>query len=219
MSVSRISAIGALLFTAAALPSLASDGYLRYPDIHGDRVVFTAEADLWMASAQGGSARRLTIHPGTETFPKFSPDGKWIAFTGQYDGNADVFVMGTEGGEPRRLTWHPAADEVIGWTPDGERIIFRSRRNDPHGSFDLFFVPAEGGDAEELPLGWAARIAIDPESGLWAFNRTQRDTRTWKRYRGGTATKIWVGSPKKADFKEISRFDGMNAFPMWNGGR
>jgi tricorn protease len=204
---------------AIAGPSLASDGYLRYPDIHGDTVVFTAEADLWTAPASGGSARRLTIHDGTETFPKFSPDGKWIAFTGQYDGNADVYLVMAEGGEPRRLTWHPAADQVVDWTPDGKSVIFRSGRNEPHGNFELFTVPAGGGDAEEMPLGWASRIDIEADTGRWAFNRTQRDTRTWKRYRGGTATTIWVGNPKKADFKEITAFEGMNAFPMWHGGR
>jgi tricorn protease len=195
------------------------EGYLRHPDIQGDSVVFTAEGDLWLAPAAGGKASRLTNHVGNEYFPKFSPDGGRIAFTGQYDGNGDVFVISAEGGEPRRLTWHPSSDEVLGWTPDGERILFRSNREDPHGSYHLFSIPAKGGDPEQLPLGWAARLGIDPDSGRWAFNRTSRENRTWKRYRGGTATAIWVGHPDRADFKQITDFAGMNAFPMWHGGR
>jgi len=197
----------------------STEGYLRYPDIQDDSVVFTAEDDLWLAPTSGGTARRLTIHVGREYFPKFSPDGELIAFTGQYDGNADVYVVAAAGGEPRRLTWHPSGDEVVGWTPDGKQIVFRSRRQEPHGSYEMFTIPATGGDPVKLPLGWVARLDIDPDSGRYAFNRTSRETRTWKRYRGGTATAIWVGRPDRGDYEQITAFDGMNAFPMWNDGR
>jgi tricorn protease len=199
--------------------SAESDGYLRYPDIHGDRVVFVAEADVWIAPVSGGAARRITVHPGGELLPKFSPDGRWIAFSGRYDGNTDVFVVSSDGGEPRRLTWHPGGDEVIGWTPDGRQVVFRSSREEPLGRSELFLVPAKGGDISKMPLGWAARIDIDPESGRYAFTRTQRERRTWKRYRGGTATKIWVGDPAKGRYEQINRFIGMNSFPMWHDGR
>ena len=184
-----------VLLTSPAVLADSGDGYLRYPDIHDNLVVFGAEADLWLAPVDGGAGRRLTTHSGTEYFPQFSPDGKTIAFTGEYDGNRDIFVVPTMGGEPRRLTWHPGADEVIGWTPDGSDVLFRSRRSEPHGNYELFSIPSTGGDPEKLPLGWAARLAIDPDSGLWAFNRKQRETRNWKRYRGGTAPDIWVGHP------------------------
>ena len=90
-----------------------------------------AEGDLWLVADLGGVARRLTTHPGNEYFPRFSPDGKWIAFTGEYDGNPDVFVVPAEGGEPRRLTWSPGADQVVGWTPDGAKVLFRSRAENP----------------------------------------------------------------------------------------
>jgi tricorn protease len=209
-----------VLLTAASGWVLASaEGYLRYPDIHDDSVVFTAEDDLWLAPASGGTARRLTVHVGREYYPKFSRDGKFIAFTGQYDGNADVYVVSATGGEPRRLTWHPSADEVLGWTPNGKEIVFRSGREEPHGSFEIFTIPAAGGDATKLPLGWVARLEIDPGSGRYAFNRTSRENRTWKRYRGGTATAIWVGDPDRGDYEQITAFDGMNAFPMWHDGR
>jgi len=204
---------------AALAPALAGDeGYLRYPDLHGDRVVFVAEADLWIAPVDGGAAHRLTTDVGSESFPRFSPDGKSIAFTGEYDGNADVFIVATEGGEPRRLTWHPGADIVVGWSPGGERVLFASSREQPHGSSELFAVAAGGGDAEKLPIGWATHLDIESASGRWAFTRT-RGGGTWKRYRGGTAQSIWVGSAERADFREVTTFEGMNAFPMGHGGR
>ena len=112
---------------------------LRFPDIHGDRVVFTYGGDIWTASASGGSATRLTAHPGVELFAKFSPDGNWIAFTGQYDGDEQVYVVPTNGGEPRQLTFYPARgplaprwgwdNQVYGWSRDGKRIFFRSLRD------------------------------------------------------------------------------------------
>ncbi len=204
---------------AAVSVSAGEKGYLRTPDIHGKQVVFCAEGDIWSVSDEGGRALRLTTHAGTEFYPTFSPDGRRVAFTGQYDGNRDIFVMPATGGEPRRLTWHPASDEVVGWTPDGESVIFRSWREAPHFSWELFTVPADGGDAHKLPLGWAARIDMDGDSGLWAFNRISRETRTWKRYRGGTASEIWVGDPKKENYRQVTAFTGTDAYPMWHGGR
>jgi len=208
------------LFPALGVAALtAGEGYLRHPDLHGDRIVFCAEGDLWTTTTRGGPGHRLTTHAGTEYFPHFSPDGTAIAFTGEYDGNRDIFVVSPQGGEPRRLTWHPDSDEVVGWTPDGAAVLFRSRRAHPNRSWELFSVPAGGGDVEALPLGWAARIDVDPDTGAWAFNRRTRETRNWKRYRGGTATDIWVGHPDRADYRKVTDFGGMDAFPMWSGGR
>jgi len=171
----------AVVAALAAGSAEAGPGYLRYPDIHGDRVVFSAEGDLWMVPSDGGSARRLTTHAGTEYFPRFSPNGRSIAFTGLYDGNYDVYLVSSEGGEPRRMTWHPEADEVIGWTPDGKEILFRSRRSHAHRNYMIFAIPREGGDARLIPIGRAARLAVDPDRGRYAFNRGDRERRTWKR--------------------------------------
>lgn len=211
-----------LLALALTLPGVVPNAradYFRHPDIHGDRIVFCAEADLWVTSDRGGGSRRLTTHPGTEYFPRFSPDGRSIAFTGEYDGNREVFIIDSEGGEPRRLTWHPASDEVLGWTPDGLGILFRSSREEPNGAWEIFSVPARGGDAEKLPLGWAARIDVDPDSGRWAFTRSSWETATWKRYRGGTAPDIWVGHPERGDFERVTESAAGDAFPMWHDGR
>jgi tricorn protease len=217
----------ALLLTLAATicgSSLAAarTGYYQFPDLHGKAIVFAAEGDLWTVADTGGTARRLTTHAGAEYFPRYSPDGKSIAFTGEYGGNRDVYVIPADGGEPRRMTWHPDPDEVIDWTPDGKKIIYRSRAaNDSTSGFEwhLFTVAVDGGDPEPLPLGWAGRVAIDPVTKRWAFNRSSVEFRTWKRYRGGTAPSIWVGDPDKRDWKEITKTPGASAFPMWSGGR
>ncbi len=212
-------AVTALLLAAAwCAAGTESRACLRYPDINGTRIVFAAEDDLWVVGDAGGIARRLTSHPGTEYFPRFSPDGKWIAFTGEYDGNQDVFVVPAEGGEPKRLTWHPGPDQVVGWTPDSARVLFRSHAENPQ-AWELFAVRLDGSDPEKLPVGWAARIDIDPVSGMWAFNRVTSEGRTWKRYRGGMATDIWVGHPDRADFKKVSPFTCPQEFPMWHAGR
>ncbi|MFH1143566.1 MAG: S41 family peptidase [Candidatus Eisenbacteria bacterium] len=215
----RLIAVFAFLLMAGFGSARAYQGYLISPDIHGGDVVFSAEGDLWICRADDGSqVRRITSHAGSEASPRFSPDGRWIAFNGDYDGNRDVFVMPVGGGEPRRLTWHPGPDGVVTWTPDGERIIFSSRRDSPHGDEELYAVAFRGGDPEKLPLGRANWIYIDSGTGAWAFTRTWGGG-TWKRYRGGTAPEIWQGHPDRRDYAEITHFDGVDIFPMWHGGR
>lgn len=216
--------VGILILLAATLAGGSSGarvGYLRSPDIHGDQIVFTAEGDLWIARLEDGivlDVRRVTSHPGIESGARFSPDGTQLVFTGEYDGNQDVFVMDLPGGIARRLTWHPGGDQALGWTPDGGSILFRSSRYDPHWNSEIFRVPAGGGEIERLPLGWCFDLDIDSETGKWAFTRTYGGG-TWKRYRGGTAPDIWVGDPDMADFRPVTSFDGMDAAPMWHGGR
>ena len=209
----------ALAVAASSGAALAAPAYVRHPDLHQDRVVFTAEGDLWLLSVSGGAPRRLTSHPGDEAHAKFSPDGRSIAYTGQYDGNADVFVVAAEGGEPQRLTWHPANEVVLGWTPDGRSILFRSSAEYPHGNNEIFALPVDGGDARKLPIGWAERLEVDPASGRWAVVRSSWESATWKRYRGGTAPDIWVGHPDRGDFRRVTDFPGSDAFPMWHDGR
>src|SRR5580765_2881622 len=148
--IGALSLLASLSWCAAAA---AAPAYIRYPDLNGNRIVFAAEGDLWLVRDTGGIARRLTTHPGTETFPRFSPDGKWIAFSGEYDGNQDVFVVPAEGGEPRRLTWHPGPDQVVGWTPDGAKVLYRSRAENSQ-AWELFAIKIDGSEPDKLPLGW-----------------------------------------------------------------
>jgi tricorn protease len=214
-----------------ALPVPAGEGlgYPRFADYHSGVVVFSAEGDLWQVPVSGGLARRLTTHPGTEFFAHFSPDGKRLAFSGDYDGNQDVFVMPAVGGVPHRLTYHPSEDQVLGWTPDSRSVLFRSRRDHPHGDWTLYTVPLEsgegrrgapmGGDAVRLPLSRAARLSFEPGGARVAINVTDNDFHRWKRYAGGRSAQIFVGDLKGGPFVKRTTFLGANAFPMWHGGR
>src|SRR5512135_2316604 len=136
---------------------------LRFPAIHGDKVAFTYAGDIWIAPVAGGTATRLTAHPGLEVFARFSPDGKWIAFTGQYDGDEQVYVMPSTGGVPRQLTFYPARgplpprwgydNQVYGWSVDGKKVLFRSLRDGWFPGFSrLYEVSIDGGPAEALPM-------------------------------------------------------------------
>jgi tricorn protease len=207
------------MFVACPLFAAGQEARLmRYPDISRDAVVFSYAGDLWTAARAGGQARRLTSHPGDEVFAKFSPDGKWIAFTGEYDGNADVYVMPAGGGEPRRLTYHPANDLVLGWTPDSKKILFRSDRASSLPRVTrLFLVPVEGGLPEMLPLPRASLSSFSSDGDRIAFNPTSQDFRTWKRYRGGWLNYIGIYDLKRNAYEEVPRSGAMDMFPMWKG--
>ena len=217
-----------LVFTAATLLLLSSSGpmnvagppetrLMRYPDIGHGQVAFVYAGDLWVASANGGEARRLTAHPGDELYPKFSPDGKWVAFTGQYDGNSDVFVVPATGGEPRRLTYHPGNDTVLGWSPDG-RILFRSNRVSDLPDFDrLFLISPEGGVPELLSIPRATLVSFAADGQRIAFNYVSRESATWKRYRGGTKSPIAIFDLKKHTYEALPTTEAMDMFPMWHG--
>jgi tricorn protease len=190
------------------------DGFCRYPTIGGGAIVFAAEGDLWKVPVNGGVALRLTAYEGEEAFPKLSPDGKLIAFTAQYEGNDDVYVMTATGGEPKRLTYHPAPDQALGWTPDG-KILFRSRRDTPHNDFRIYKISPEGGLPEMISLEPAAWISFEPNGSRLALQKIGLEFHNWKRYKGGEAEKIYVGTLAPLAFTEVCHYDGKNAFPMW----
>ncbi|MGB8473975.1 MAG: PDZ domain-containing protein [Candidatus Acidiferrum sp.] len=192
---------------------------LRFADISKDKVVFAYAGDLWIASREGGSARRLTSHVGDELYPKFSPDGKWIAFTGEYDGNPDVYLIPSEGGEPKRLTYHPSNDLVLGWTPDGKDILFRSNRfNEPLGrSTRLYLISPQGGSPRPLPVPRGDLTSFSPDGTKIVYLETSQEFRTWKRYRGGWSLPIAIYDLKKNTYEELPKTAGMDMFPMWHG--
>jgi tricorn protease len=207
----------ALAFQSArAQAPAAGTRLLRFPDINNNNIVFTYAGDLWEVSRSGGTARRLTANPGTEEFAKYSPDGKWIAFSAEYDGNVDVYVMPADGGEPRRLTYHPAGNVVLGWTPDSRQVLFRSDRTSFSNRFSkLFTVSIDGGMPDELPLPAAGLTSYSPDGSKVAYNRVSTEFRTWKRYRGGWHQFVSIYDFKTNSYSEVPHTLAADMFPMW----
>jgi tricorn protease len=212
-------AVGLLALVTASSADAGVAGYYRFPAIHAERVVFAAEGDLWSVSTAGGPAMRLTTHAGSEAFPRFSPDGQWLAFSAEYAGNVDVYVMPADGGEPRRLTYHPGAEEVITWRPDSRAVVFRAQHDSPNGEDWLYEVPRDGGQPRLLPVGVAALATFSPDGRFLAFNPYSDEFRNWKRYLGGTAQDIWVGDLTAGSFRKLTDWPGTDTFPMWYADR
>jgi tricorn protease len=212
----------------ASAQEMTEGRLMRFPDVYKDQIVFSYGGDLWLASISGGVARRITSHPGLELFPKFSPDGKWIAFTGQYDGNFNVYVIPSQGGEPKQLTFLPDVTSVpermgpnnmvITWFPDSKRILFLSRRDTYNDWFGrLFSVPIEGGLPERLPLDKGGLTSFSADGTKIAYNRIFRNFRTWKRYTGGMAQDIAIYDLKNNTYERLTDYPGTDTYPMWHG--
>jgi tricorn protease len=208
--------------------TFAQTKLLRFPDIQGDKVVFTYGGDLWTASASGGTATRLTTHPGVEVFAKFSPDGQWIAFTGQYDGDEQVYVIPATGGEPKQLTFYPASgplaprwgydNQVYGWTNDGKSVVFRSLRDSWTLPISrLYTVSIAGGAAEPLPMPESGAGDYAPDSSKLVYSPQARDFRSEKRYGGGQANDLFIYDLKTSDAKRITDHPRADRDPMWIG--
>ncbi len=190
---------------------------LRYPDVHENLVVFTHQNDIWKCSTEGGEAVRLTINDGDESYPKFSPDGKWIAFTGQYDGNSDVYIMDIYGGNITRLTYHPGRDIVIGWHPTQNKVLFRSGRKSYSRFTRLFLVSTQGNDIEELPLPEVAQGTFSADGQQIVYNKVARESRNWKRYVGGLAQELYLYDFAQQTETQLTNFNGTDRLPMWIG--
>ena len=203
---------------------------LRFPDIYKDKIAFMYGGDLWLASSSGGAARRITSHPGRELFPKFSPDGKWLAFTGQYDGNFNVYVMPSEGGQPKQLTFYQGQpqqlndrmgvlNQVIGWTPDSKSIVFLSRRDASNGwTKRPHTVSIEGGLPQPMAMDEGGLLSFSADGTKVAYNRIFRNFRQWKRYTGGLAQDITIYDIKNNVVDQVvPHTDYTDTFPMWHG--
>jgi len=207
-----------LSFTAAALAQ-GPAGYYRFPAVHGNTVVFTAEGDLWRVPLTGGQAQRLTTHPGAETRASFSLDGKSLAFVAHYEGPAELYVMPADGGNPRRLTWESANPSFTGWTPDG-RVMCATRLFSGLPSHRLVSFAADGSAWEPVPLAQASEGTWSADGRTLVFTRFAFQGSSTKRYQGGTAQNLWRWTrgepeavPLTADFRGTSRA------PHWWGGR
>ena len=199
---------------------MAQTRLLRQPTIHQNKIVFVYANDLWMTSADGGQAQRLTSNEGVETNPHFSPDGQWIAFSAQYDGNIDVFVIPAQGGEPKRLTWHPGGDVVQGWTPEG-KVLFRSgRKSHPTQTNAFYTVGMDGGLPVSAGLPRAAFGELSPDGKHMAYVPITFWDPGWRNYRGGQAMPIWIVDMKT---KKLQRTPQPTAErhldPVWFDGK
>jgi len=216
-----------VFLAAAAVAGRAEEArLLRFPATNGSEIVFTYAGDLYKVAVTGGEARRLTSHVGYEMFARFSPDGKTIAFTGQYDGNTEVYTIPADGGEPRRLTYTAtnARDDlgdrmgpnniVMCWTKDGKGIVYRNRIS---SSFDgkLRIVSKDGGLSETIPLPEGGFCSYSPDGKLLAYNRVMREFRTWKYYKGGMADDIWLYDAAAKKVENLTNNEAQDIFPMW----
>ncbi len=190
---------------------------LQQPTVSRSQLVFVFAGDLWSAPREGGAAQRLTTGIGVETKPLFSPDGNWLAFAGDYDGNLDIYVMPASGGTPRRVTWHPAGDVPENWSPDGKQILFRSNRNS-YGPFNrLFTIAAEGGPEMEIPLPQGADASYSPDGARLAYVPVSRAFTVWKRYRGGRTTPIWLANLSDSNVEKVPHENANDFNPLWIG--
>ncbi len=201
---------------------------LRFPSTNGTDVVFTYAGDLYRAPLSGGEAQRLTSHVGYEIFPHYSPDGKSIAFTGQYDGNTEVYLISSDGGEPQRLTYTSTNSRddlgdrmgpnniVMTWSRDGKEVVYRNRIGDGFQG-KLWMIGKEGGMSEALPLPEGGFCSYSPDGKKLAYNRVFREFRSWKYYRGGMADDIWIYDTEAKKVTNVTNNVAQDIFPMWIG--
>ena len=225
MRHSHVLLLSSLAVWHAGLFAQASHPLLQRPAFNGKIIAFSYAGDLWTVDRNGGQAARLTTGIGIETDPVFSPDGKTIAFTGEYDGNTDVFVVPAAGGVPVRLTYHPANDAAVAWTPDGQYVIFRSDRENIGPRYTkLFKVPVKGGLAVALPLPMAfsgmysadgEHFAYSPVTGGSPFNYSTYVA--WRNYRGGLASAVWIADMKTLAVQKLPRERWNDFNPIWAG--
>ncbi len=188
------------------------------PDIHGNKVIFTAEGDLWLGNLKTDTAQRITSAPGTETDAHFSPDGLTIAFTADYDGHYDVYTMPTSGGTPKRLTYSSFSAQSLGWTPDGKSVVFRSYEGSMQHN-RLYTVPEQGGQPVLLPVPQGEFAAIAPDGLHMAYVPVSADWQHWYHYQGGEADHIWLTNLKTHTFRRLTNFAGISTTPVWCNGK
>ena len=203
---------------------------MRFPDINNNLVAFVYAGDIWTVNSAGGEARRLTSHEGMELFPKISPDGKWIAFSAEYSGSRQIFVIPSEGGNPKQLTWYNSVgvmpprggfdNVVLDWTPDSKSVMIRANRTE-FGSRNgkYFLVNIEGGLEKPLQIVNGGFAALSPDAKKVCFTPVDREFRSWKRYKGGRATELWVYDLDKNTSEQITDFAGSDQCPVWHGNK
>ena len=214
----RALVLGVLLTAAVPAQAQINARLLRQPDVSATQITFVYAGDIWVMSKDGGVAQRLSTPNGEESFPRFSPDGSLIGFTGNYDGNQDIYVMASTGGLPNRITHHPGPDRMLDWYPDGGSILYATPMTSEKQRYrKLYKVSKEGGLPEKLPVPYGEFGAISPDGATLAYMPLSRDFRTWKRYRGGTAPEIWLFGLSDHQAKNLTDHEANDGQPMWHG--
>jgi len=211
------------LLLSFAVPRVAAQmdaRMLQFPDVSATQIVFSYAGDLWLVPREGGTAIKLSSPKGQETFPRFSPDGRRIAFNAAYHGNTDIYVLPVTGGLPTRVTNHGGSDRLIGWYPDGRHLLFVSAMSSGHSRLAQFFkVPATGGLPEKLPVPYGEFGSLSPDGAKLVYTPQTQAFRTWKRYRGGWAPDIWLFDLSTLAAEKIIESEANDEFPMWHGDR
>lgn len=213
-----LSAAGVAFATA---PLLAQDttknaGMFRYPDVGKDSILFVYANDIWIVDKKGGQARPVVSPAGQEQSPKFSPDEQSIAFVGNYEGDRDLYTTSIDGGIPFRVTHHPGNERLLDWTPDGSLLFSFNGLSGNPAQQKLFTVSADGGLPDSTPVPYGATGSVSPDGQWLAYTPNSRDFRTWKRYRGGLATDIWLFNLKTNESRKVTDWEGTDTIPMWH---
>ncbi len=200
---------------------MPSQGYVRYPTIHQDSIVFVSEDDLWLVTSAGGRAERLTAGVAEVSYPRFSPDGTQLAFVGREEGPSEIYVMPAPGGPASRLTFQDASSKVAGWSPDGAEILYASNAGQFAMRFEVIYsINPKGGEPRQLPFGLANAISYGPHGGVvLGRNINVRDFAYQKRYRGGRVGHLWCDVSGNGTFQRLLQLDGNIADPCWVGER
>lgn len=210
-----------LIFCTAGWMSMQGQVNARlfqHPDVSQTHITFVYGDDIWIAPKEGGAASRLSSPEGSESFPRFSPDGKQIAFSGNYDGNSDIYVISSQGGIPTRVTHHGMFDRLIDWYPDGKQLLYAtSMESGKQRWSQMYRISPAGGLPSKLPMVHAEFGSLSPDAKKIAFTDRSRVFRTWKRYRGGTAADVWIFDLNTLESQNISSHIANDELPMWMG--
>ncbi len=197
--------------------NVPNTGMLRYPDVSQKHIVFLFANDLWLVDRAGGMARPLASPPGIEAMPRFNADGSRIAFVGSYDGGRDIYSIGVDGGIPQRHTWHPATEAFYDWSPQGGFLYSSNGFAGLSRAPQLYHLAPDSPQAVRLPVPYGTNGTMSADGEWLAYTPFSRDTRTWKRYRGGMASDVWLFNLKTKKSRRVTDWEGTDSLPMWNG--
>ena len=213
-----IQSLTMVLLTTMSLSAQINARLFHQPDVSETQIVFAYGGDIWIVPKAGGMATKLSSPKGEESFPRFSPDGSQIAFSGNYDGNTDIYVLPSTGGVPVRVTHHGMSDRMLDWYPDGKSLLYASSMESGKQRFSQFYqVSAAGGLPEKLPVSMGEFGSLSPDGSKIAFTDRSRVFRNWKRYTGGWAPDIWLFDLKTLSSENITNNIASDELPMWVG--